>query len=130
MTDRNKILIADDEESMRTLPEIILNEHFPSFKTETFKDGSALEARLKKGTEDVKAVITDHKMGRYGPTGGEIILKHARNPEYKDIRFILCYEGLDLLGKIAKTVGAFACIKKPFSEEDYINVVGSALEGK
>ena len=48
---RNKILIADDEDSMRDIEEITLEENFPQFEVESFKDGTSLEDRLKRGVE-------------------------------------------------------------------------------
>jgi len=129
---RNKILIADDEESMRNIGEATINDSFPDFKTETFKDGNSLVSRLTQEHGDVNTVITDNLMGKDSLTGGDIILKYARNPEYKDVKFILCYGGHPMLGEAALSAGAYAIINKgseTFSE-DYIKVVRSALEKK
>src|SRR3990170_4839600 len=101
---RNKILIADDEDSMRDIEEITLEENFPQFEVESFKDGTSLEDRLKRGVDDVKLIITDNQMP--GPNGGGLIAKYAGR--YSEVKFILCYGGNDLLGETAVKMGAFA----------------------
>ena len=83
----DKILYADDKESLRDFLGTLLEMSFPELDREAFKDGSSLEKRLNESLEGVRLVITDNDMP--GIKGSEIIIAYAEKPEFKNISFIL-----------------------------------------
>ena len=91
MTEKNarkKILIAEDNESLRKITKQLLGRGFPEFDVETFADGSSLELRLNNGIDSVAVVMTDNTMP--GVHGSDIIRRYALEQEFRKIPFILC----------------------------------------
>ncbi len=130
-TQRNKILVADDEEYIRNLIFRILVRAIPNFEAdgfevELFPDGTSLEARLNKGIGNVGLVITDNDMP--GVSGGELIKKYALRPEFSRIPFILQYGGPSDTGMTAIENGAFTYITKPSSAVQTSRIIKGALD--
>lgn len=108
-----KILHADDEESMGMLYEHFHERAYPEYKLVRYQDGTSLQKGLEELAGDgVVLVITDNDMP--GMTGSEIIKKFARDPRYAHIKFILSYGGPENIGREAVDNGAFAYIMKPY----------------
>lgn len=110
-TQRNKILVADDEKFMRRLMGQILEQEFSEFEIEFFEDGSSLESRLNNGVENVRMAVIDHEMP--GVHGSELIRRYASKPELRKTPFILLYGGDESIGEQAVKDGAFAYLLKP-----------------
>ena len=122
----DKILYADDKESLRDFLGTLLEMSFPELDREAFKDGSSLEKRLNESLEGVRLVITDNDMP--GIKGSEIIIAYAEKPEFKNISFILHYGGDPSLGEeLVNKHGAFAYLKKPAQIEDITATIEKAL---
>ncbi|MEK6757851.1 MAG: response regulator [Nanoarchaeota archaeon] len=96
-----KILIADDDESVLTSMEWI----FPKENTEFYRDGNSLDKRLEQGPEGISLVITDNNM--QGPNGSMLIKKYAKQENFRNIPFILHYGGDESIGEKAVEDGAF-----------------------
>ena len=127
MEDKEIILYADDEPSMGKLVACILEIDFPAHTLEVFRDGSSLEERLMKGTENVRLVVTDNDMP--GIIGSEIIKKYAKKPGFEQIPFVLCYAGNISLGESLVNEGyAFSYLEKPFGIKDLRRTLKNALD--
>ena len=124
--EENKILIADDDEMQRDLHEALIQNRFPEFDLEFFKDGGSLEKRLSNKLNGIKLVITDNHMP--GITGSGIIQKYAKSLEFSKIPFILCYGGEEEIGKRAVKNGAFAYIIKGGDINQYFEIIKKALD--
>ena len=125
MKDKNVILYAEDDSSVRSVNEMFLKNYFSGMIIETFEDGTSLEKRLNNGVAGVCMVITDNDMP--GITGLEIIKKYAGK---LDFPFILNSTSPDEVISEAVEVGAFyvpkpGCpeliegVKKVFKKEGY-----------
>ena len=123
---KDKILYAEDKETLREYIRIVLETYFPELEKESFQDGNSLEERLKGNLEDVRLVITDN--GMPGKNGSEIIKTYAKRPEFKDVRFILYYGGEPFTGEQAvKNYGAYASVLKGTKPEELIGKIREAL---
>ena len=80
-----KVLIAEDEVSIRTLLEFFLPSALNA-NVESFRSGQELSDRLTVGVEGVRLVFTDNKCG-VGPNGIEIIDKFSKI--YPHLPFVL-----------------------------------------
>ncbi|MEK6840486.1 MAG: response regulator [Nanoarchaeota archaeon] len=126
MGNKEIILYADDEPNMRNLVKDILELDFPAYNIEVFGDGSSLEERLMKGTENVGLVVTDNEMP--GIIGSEIIKKYSKRPGFENIPFVLCYAGNVSLGAyLVKEGYAFSYLEKPFGIKDLRRTLKNAL---
>jgi DNA-binding NtrC family response regulator len=121
-----KILFAEDEEIIRDMCKVMINDKFPDYEVETFPNGNSLAERLEKDVSNVLLVLTDNSMPP-GPRGSEIIHKYARDVKFRDIPFIL-YSGEEELGKRAVKDGAFAFLQKPFDFAPFINLLQKAVD--
>ena len=122
--ERNKILYAEDNDSIRNLT-IESLEKFEDYNIESFLDGTSLKNRLEKDISDVALVITDNQMPGYD--GFSIIQDYARKEKFEKIPFILCYGGHESIGKMAVVNGAFSYIQKPFTFLQFIKSLQEAL---
>jgi len=120
-----KILLADDDESVMNLYMSIIHNNFSDYFLESFLNGNALIERLERDVSDVALVLTDNSMP--GFTGSEIIRKYARDIRFERIPFILA-SGDDGIERKAIENGAFALIKKPASITYFINLIQTALD--
>jgi DNA-binding NtrC family response regulator len=130
MTDKNKILVADDEDDLRDAVIEGLSTFFSNYTFQGFQDGKQLSERLDQGVHDVALIITDNTMtkgpaGRLGPTGEDIITKYAREDGMPPF-ILMTADGLGV-GSRALKAGAFDYIPKPYSLEQLSRVVSKAL---
>jgi two-component system, NtrC family, response regulator PilR len=120
---QSRILIADDEESMREFLSIML--HREGYKVDAAADGAQAVARLKEHTYDL--VISDIKMPRLD--GFQLLSNvKARTPETAVIMitaFSSTEEAVDAMKQ-----GAYDYITKPFNNEEIRLIVRNALERK
>jgi len=123
-----QILFADDEESIRSIYKIIINNNFPNCEVEIFPDGNSLAGRLEKDVSNVILILTDNSMFP-GPKGSEIIQRYARTPKFNGIPFILSYAGDLNIGEDAVKSGAFDFIQKPFNLSQFIELLQKACDG-
>ena len=117
------ILIADDEEHLRTLVRTTLDE--PHYRILEASNGT--EALRVAEAEHPDLLVLDWMMP--GMTGVEVVAKLQKNPDTARIPFILLtargqerdkYEGTSL--------GAFAYLVKPFSPLELLEKVAEVLE--
>ena len=126
MENKGIILYADDDFGTRDIVKKLIEFDFPAYITEFFGDGSSLEERLMKGTENVKLVVTDNEMP--GITGSAIIRKYSKEPGFENIRFVLCYAGNKSLGaSLVRDGYAFSFLSKPFGIDDFTKTLEDAL---
>ena len=115
MVNERIIFIADDDEQIRELTQIYLDQAVPDCVYEVFENGQALEARLKAGDlERVALAVIDNTMPP-GPKGSEIITQYARSVNFP---FILHYADSNEIGEQAVRDGALAYFRKPDSWAD------------
>lgn len=122
-----KILFADDEESIRSICKIIINDKFPDYEVKIFPDGNSLAGRLEKDVSEIILILTDNSMPP-GPKGSEIIQKYARTPKFNEIPFVLSYGGNISIGQEAVRNGAFGFIQKPFNIPQFVDILQKAFE--
>ncbi|OPL17147.1 MAG: Fis family transcriptional regulator [delta proteobacterium ML8_D] len=118
---RPKILIVDDDQSLREFLEILLAKE----GCETFSASNGEKALLLMDREDISLVISDVKMpGIDGMTLlKEIKTRHADVP----VILITAFASLDN-AMAAMKEGAWDYLTKPFRLEEIREVVGKALE--
>nr|HDM99882.1 sigma-54-dependent Fis family transcriptional regulator [Deltaproteobacteria bacterium] len=121
---RPKILIVDDDQSLREFLEILLAKE----GCDTFSASSGEKAlRLMENNEDISLVISDVKMPGID---GMTLLKEIKT-KYPDVPVILitAFASLDN-AMAAMKEGAWDYLTKPFRLEEIREVVGKALETK
>lgn len=118
-----RILVVDDEESMRDFLSIML--HREGYHVEVAADGNKALARLK--TQDFDLVISDIRMP--GATGLELLAYlREHHPETMTIMitaFSTTEEAVDAMKQ-----GAYDYITKPFRIEEIRLIVRNAMERK
>lgn len=120
MTDRKRIAVVDDDESVReSLPDLL-----GSFGLETRPFASAEDFLASGAIDDIDCLVLDVAMP--GMSGPELQRELARMGYRTPIIFITAHSDEKgwpaLLGS-----GAVACLLKPFSEEAMLGAVRSAL---
>ena len=118
-----RILIADDDESMRRiLSQVLQEEGYSCVVTATGKD--ALEMTRQ---QDFDLVLLDLKMP--GITGLEVL--STLNQAHSNICLIVVTGVIDegIITECMK-LGASGCIIKPFRLEEVVAMVAGALESK
>ncbi|MEZ4600208.1 MAG: sigma-54 dependent transcriptional regulator [Syntrophotaleaceae bacterium] len=121
--DRHKILVVDDEESMREFLSIML--HREGYQADAAADGAQAIAQLKEHVYDL--IITDIKMPRVDGFG---VLDYALEmaPETAVI-MITAFSTTEQAVEAMKK-GAYDYITKPFNNEEIRLIVKNALERK
>jgi len=121
--DNYRILVVDDEESMREFLSIML--HREGYQVEAVQDGSQAVERLKAQAFDL--VITDIQMPRLDGFG---VLAHVleRTPETVVI-MITAFSTTEQAVEAMK-LGAYDYITKPFRNDEIRLIVKNALERK
>jgi DNA-binding NtrC family response regulator len=122
---RNKIIIADDESSIRKIVGIMIGQSIPGFEIEFFEDGTSLENKLNDGIANVRLVITDNHMP--GVSGSELIRRYAPQLKERKIPMILYYGGEETIGREAVRNGAFAYLLKPCDLSTFTRKITEAL---
>ncbi len=116
-----KILVVDDESSLRTLLKaIFLSEN--KYQIEEAADGNEAMIAIQKNKPDL--VLLDVMMP--GQSGFEVCEKIKKNPDLKDIiTIILTAKGQETDKEWAKSVGADYFLSKPFSPIELLDLVQS-----
>ena len=112
----HKILIVDDEESIRESLKLILADHYELILT----DGSEQALDVLENAKDVKIVLLDIKMRK---VHGLDVLKEikAKRPDVKVI-MVTGYKSVETAAE-ASRLGAVGYIVKPFKAEEILNTV-------
>lgn len=119
MAEKTRILIADDEDSLRTLVRAVL-EAEDKYLIEEAVDGDEVMIRIKAQKPDI--LILDIMMP--GQSGFEVCEKIKQTAELKDIKvIILTAKGQVTEEKWAKSIGADHFISKPFSPLELLELV-------
>lgn len=116
----NKILIVDDEESIRESLKLILSDHYELILT----DGGEQALDVLDNAKDVKVVLLDIKMRK---VHGLDVLKEikAKRPDVKVI-MVTGYKSVETAAE-ASRLGAVGYIVKPFKAEEILNIVRKNL---
>lgn len=119
-----KIIIADDEHSMRDFLTIIVSQKFPYLKQEFYTTGSELEERLKQSPNDVRVVLTDNHM-KQGRDGEELIKLYSKN-SWKRVPMIL-HTGDRRDFSEESSENLFGYLNKPCKPKEIYSMIESAL---
>lgn len=116
----NKILIVDDEESIRESLKLILSDHYELILT----DGGEQALDVLDNAKDVKVVLLDIKMRK---VHGLDVLKEikAKRPDVKVI-MVTGYKSVETAAE-ASRLGAVGYIVKPFKAEEILNRIKREL---
>lgn len=115
---RKKILIAEDEEQMRTLLVRALKKH--GYEIITVKNGLEAGKQIEKTHFDL--IITDFRM----PFFDGLQLMDLVKKKYPSLPVIII-SGTEPVDRLL-TGGAFAFVKKPFQIQELVNMVKCALD--
>ncbi len=121
MENEKKLLVIDDEPAIREGVRRILESE--SFQVETFASGHAALERIKQEPFDL--VITDLKMP--GISGMEVLKAIKEIQPDLPVIFITGYSSVDSAVEVMK-LGAVDYIAKPFTPEEMLQTVKTALE--
>ena len=119
-----KIMIVDDEESLRELVKVILEQE--GFEVITAKSGQECLDKLKEVKPDL--ILLDMMMP--GMSGRETCERIRENPGTKDLRVVfLTVARFSEVGKdILSKMNVLDYITKPFDNEELVKRVKRALE--
>jgi two-component system response regulator PilR (NtrC family) len=118
-----RILVVDDEESMREFLSIML--HREGYKVDAAGDGAQAVARLKE--QDYDLIISDIKMPRLS---GLDLLAHVRQRSPETAMIMITAFSTTEQAVEAMKQGAYDYITKPFKNEEIRLIVKNALERK
>lgn len=121
MESEKKLLVIDDEPAIREGVRRILESE--SFQVETFSSGHAALERIKQESFDL--VITDLKMP--GISGMDVLRSIKEIQPDLPVIFITGYSSVDSAVEVMK-LGAVDYIAKPFTPDEMIKVIKTALE--
>jgi CheY-like chemotaxis protein len=121
-----KILIVDDESSLRTLLKAVLDSE-PGYELQEASNGDEALELITQSKPDL--IILDVMMP--GQSGFEVCEKIKRNNQLKDIIvLILTAKGQKTDQEWASSVGADCFLSKPFSPLELINLIENLLSNK
>jgi len=118
-----RILIVDDEESLREFLSIML--HREGYQVDSAMDGAQAEAHLRDHAYDL--VITDVNMPRMG---GMELLRHIKERAPETVVLMITAFSTTEQAVEAMKQGAYDYITKPFKNEEIRLVIKNALERK
>lgn len=118
---KGKILVVDDEKSMREILEIFLKNE--GYSVSVANNGEAATAEIKKDIYDL--IITDMKMPK---VGGLELLKNVKQIAPDSVVVIVTAFGTTESAVEAMKLGAYDYIQKPFQMDNIRLVVKNALE--
>lgn len=125
-TAKTKILVVDDESSLRTLLRAVISSE-ADFEISEAVDGDDCIVQIQTNKPDL--VVLDVMMP--GQSGFEVCEKIKQNPEFKDIIvLILTAKGQKSDQEWARSVGADYFLSKPFSPLELIDVVKKLVASK
>jgi two-component system response regulator PilR (NtrC family) len=118
-----RVLIVDDERSMREFLEILLEQH--GYDVTTASGGVEAVARLGSSDSDYDLVLTDLKMPR---VDGMAVLEHVKKrcPE-TEVVVMTAFSTTETAIK-AMRLGAYDYLSKPFKVDEVTVIVGKCLE--
>ncbi len=119
----HKILVVDDERSMRELLEILLLKH--GYDVQCAESGS--EALNKIQAEPFDLVITDIRMQ---PVNGLEVLKQCKAISPRTIVMMISAYASAELAVEAMNEGAYDYFPKPFNNEEILSVISNALSNR
>ena len=126
-----KIFLADDNPSNLQVAGRIFGNLFNTYDLEFFKSGEVLEGRLKKeitnSNKDIAVVVLDNQMPP-GKSGLELIEEYKKEKKFQEVPFILCYGGEESIGKKAVEKGAFAYLIKPYTVQQFVDVLRKVIK--
>jgi CheY-like chemotaxis protein len=121
-----KILIVDDESSLRTLLKAVLDSE-PGYDLQEASNGDEALELITQSKPDL--IILDVMMP--GQSGFEVCEKIKRNNQLKDIIvLILTAKGQKTDQEWASSVGADCFLSKPFSPLELIDLIENLLSNK
>lgn len=124
MSDKPKILIADDESSLRTLLRAVMSSEEGEFIIDEAVDGDDTLVKIKANKPDL--LILDVMMP--GLSGFEVCEKIKRDDKLKDIIvLILTAKGQETDKEWANSVGADCFLSKPFSPLELLDTIKGLL---
>ncbi len=123
---KKKLMIVDDEPSMRELVKAIMET--AGYNVSTASDGVECLEKLK--TEKPDLIIMDMMMPRM--SGKDAVEKIRANPKTKDIKvmFLTVTTFSDIRKTEIKKLIVVDYVLKPFDNKDLLKRVSGALEGK
>ena len=117
----NRILIVDDEQSMRELLSILLRKE--GYEVVTAENGATALKAIQREIFDL--VITDLKMPQFD---GMALLKSVKEASPDTIVIIITAFGTSEGAERARNLGAYDYIGKPFNNDEIKLVIQNALE--
>lgn len=124
MSNKAKILIADDEASLRTLLKAVMSAEIEEFEIIEAVDGDDALVKVKSDKPDL--IILDVMMP--GQSGFEVCEKIKKDEKLKKtIVLILTAKGQETDKEWAASVGADQFLSKPFSPLELLETVRSLL---
>ena len=117
------ILIADDDEDLRLLVQVTLED--PTYQIFTAEDGTTALEVLQRDSPDL--LIVDWAMP--GLNGCEVVARLRSDPKTASIPVVMltAREGLEVR-EVTATLGLAGYLVKPFSPLELINKVREVLE--
>lgn len=122
MTTSPRILIVDDEKSMREMVSILLKRN--GYRVESANSGQSVAALLREGKE-YDLVITDLLMDRGG--GLEVLSAVKKQSPSTEVIVITAFGTAETAVEAMKN-GAFDYVVKPFNVDEFLIIVRQALE--
>ncbi|MBN2031194.1 sigma-54-dependent Fis family transcriptional regulator [bacterium] len=117
------VLLIDDEKSVRSTLSVFLQKS--GYKVDEAANGEDAAEKLKQTAYDL--VITDLKMK---PMGGLEVLQMVKKINPLTEVVVMTAYGTVESGVEAMKLGAYDYIQKPFDKDEFLIVVGKALERK
>lgn len=120
----NKILVVDDEETLRMLIVDTLEDE--GYEIEEASDGE--EAVTKMTANEYDLVLLDYMMP--GLSGIEVMRKVRELPNKKEMKILMLTaktQKQDI--ELAYEAGATSFLSKPFSPKELVKLVGDLLNG-
>jgi two-component system response regulator PilR (NtrC family) len=118
---KGKILVVDDEKSMREILEIFLKNE--GYSVSVANNGETATAEIKKDIYDL--IITDMKMPK---VSGLELLRNVKQIAPNSVVVIVTAFGTTESAVEAMKLGAYDYIQKPFQMDNIRLVVKNALE--
>ncbi len=115
-----KILVVDDEMSMREMLEILLLKH--GYDVQCAESGSEALSKIQSGPFDL--VITDIRMK---PVNGLEVLKQCKAISPRTAVIMISAYASTELAVEAMNEGAYDYFPKPFNNEEILSVISNAL---
>ncbi len=123
MSEQHKILIVDDEKSMREFLDVLLSKE--GYKVSEAKNGKQALSMIRKNDYDL--VLSDIRLGDI--TGLEV-LKEAKKKNHNTIVIMISAYSTTEIAVEAMNDGAYDFIPKPFDNQELKHTIKKAFEIK